>query len=276
MTRLKKTAMKRAKRPVPKDRAEKIRALPKELTKYHRLLEPLVEGLVQDTLLTNYQMGEIMVNAETDLDARAKENPSLQECADRHVEHLAEASGIDRRTLSDCKRVARAYTREEYQKLMSKPRVTWPHVVHLLNARGKKLRRAMEEKVVSKGWSANQLKAEIRASQGNIREGTGRPPKVPGSLNHAFHMVTSGSKQIARRLTEVLFGDRYDISAVIKTCPPNKIGEQTPQQIDESIEALEKMVAAGRMGIRRLRQGKRCLRERANGQPNGVIDYDVT
>ena len=251
--------MKRAKRPVPKDRVEKIRALPKELTKYHRLLEPLVEGLVQDTLLTTYQMGEIMVNAETDLDARAKENPSLQEYADRHVEHLAEASGIDRRTLSDCKRAARAYTREEFQKLMSKPWVTWPHVVHLLNARGKKLRLEMEEKVVSEAWSAKQLQAETRARQGNRRPGTGRPLNAPKSLNGAFFDLQADTSKLTRSITEVWFGPRFSIIAELDKCLVDEVDADIRSQIDESIAVLDEAEDAVRTARRELRQAQERL-----------------
>jgi len=256
MTRLKKTAMKRAKRPVPKDRAEKIRALPKELTKYHRLLEPLVERLVQDTLLINFEIGEIIIEAETDLDARANKTPSLRQFADHHVQHLAEAAGVDRRTFADCKRVARKYTRAEYQELVSKPWVTWPHVVHLLNADGEVLRREMEEMFVSEGWSAKQLQAEIRARQGNRREGTGRKLKAPNTLNVAFFELQAQTSKLTRSVAEVWFGPQFDMAAELRKCPAGEINSKTLLQIDDSIMSLEDAENAVRTAIRKLQNAR--------------------
>jgi hypothetical protein len=257
MTEPKKTALTRVKRPVPKDRAVKIRSLPKVLAKYHRRLEPLVEGLVQDTLLINYQIGEIIIEAETDLDARANKTPSLRQFADHHVQHLAEAAGVDRRTFADCKRVARKYTRAEYQELVSKPWVTWPHVVHLLNAEGEVLRCEMEEMVVSERLSAKDLQAEIRARQGNRRKGTGRKPKVPNTLNVAFFQLQAQTAKLTRSVSEVWFGPQFDMATELRKCPADEIDSKTVLQIDDSITSLEDAENAIRTAIRKLQNARR-------------------
>jgi len=223
------------------------------------MLEPLFEGLVQDTLLINYQIGEIIIKAEADLDARAKKTPSLQEYADQHIEHLADAVGVDKRTFSDCKRVARDYTREEYQKLISKPWVTWPHVVHLLNAKGKTLRRKMEEKVISEGWSAKQLQAEIRALQGNRRPGTGRPLNAPNNLNEAFFKLQADTSKLTRSIEEVWFGPRFSITVELDKCPADEVDSEIRSQIDESIIVLDEAEGAVRTARRALRQAKERL-----------------
>ena len=259
MTKPKKTAQKRVKRPVPKDPAEKIRSLPKELLKYYELLKPLVERLVQNTLLINYQIGEIVIEAEADLDTRAKKAPSLRQFADHHVQFLAEAAGVNKRTLSECKRVAREYTREEYQKLISNSSVTWPHVVHLLNAKGQTLRREMEKRVASEGLSAQQLQAEIRARQGNQRPGTGRPLNAPNNLNEAFFKLQTDTSKLTRSIEEVWFGPRFSITVEIGKCPADEVDAEIRSQIDQSLSVLDEAADAVRTAKRELQQAQERL-----------------
>jgi hypothetical protein len=284
---------------IPKSRTEKISVLADEAREIYDQLEPLFDRPRQVDLLRRYQVGEILKAAVPDLKKRANKKPALRSISDNLVTCLAEALGVRDRTLYRCLQLAREYRPSKFRKLAAYTWVTWTHFVHLLNVKGPKLRREMERKLIAEVWTSDQLKEGIAALQPNMRQGTGCPLKVPGSLGDAFGQVISTAKGVAKRTDEVWFGDRYDIGAVLEGRQPTeldeetlqqsgesidamksmvlagctgirKIGEQTPQQIDESIEALKSVDAAVREELQLLTLTKQRSEEQPKGQMNGA------
>lgn len=253
---------------VLESRSEKINALPAEVRTIYDQLEPLFERTRQGKLLLRYRIGEILKAAVPDLQKRANKKPALMKISDNLVEYLAEALDVPHRTLYRCLQLAREYKPERFQQLVACSWVTWQHVVNLLDVKNPKLQREMESTLVAEKLSAGELKSEIRTRKDNDRPGSGRPLKVPVTLNRAIDQLTTTALKFVRCTNEVWFGGGYNIAGVIADRPPDEIDENTLQQINKGIDVLEAVKEAANKGINEFRLAKQRVEEPLNDRVN--------
>jgi hypothetical protein len=261
------TELIRVEREIPEDVAIEIENLPRPLKERCEKILPLVDDTVLTVLVNKYRIGEHVIKAGSEMDEYAANIPTYRKIADRHVEHMAAALGLHKRTLYDCLRLVQTYSREEYQALISSPWITWEHVIYLLNAGGEPLRAEMQQKIEAEGWSPKEVQAAIHAHWGNRRQGSGRLPAVPKNIDVALHRLTKNGVTFTRYVDEACCCDKFDIATKIGETPPDEITDQTLQQLTEckaTIESVGDSVRKGKQSLQRAEERvEQVLRVRA-------------
>jgi exonuclease VII small subunit len=250
------TELTRVDHEVPEDQAWEIEHLPPPLKEGCEELQPIIDETVQTVLLNKYRIGEIVSKAGEEMDKHASNIPGRQKYKVKFVEYMATALRLNKRTLSDCLRLVHMYGREEYQELITNARMTWEHVLCLLNAGGEPLRIEMQQKIEEEGWTTNQVRAEVRARVGNQRSGTGRPPGIPKNLNEAFFRLDSSAVGLTRRIEDACFCDEFDITEKLLDTPLDEITEQTLVQVNQSKDKLRSAEAATQRGFGKLEEAE--------------------
>ena len=180
-----------------------IELLPVEAQQHFVNLMNLYTNERQYHLSFCYEVGEVLVMAEADLNDKASEKPALRNTFQELVEQLTEFQEINTRTLNDYRRLVETYDRKAFNLLIQIPGISWTHIVHLLRVPNPELREQLVTRIATKGLSVKALKAEIASTrEGHQGLGTGEIHKGSGGED---------CEQVGRRCDEAENGSPLHI-----------------------------------------------------------------
>ena len=249
-------------------REPNINTLPSEAQQYYVQLKLLFRNNTQSNLSFRYEVGRVIVRAQTDLDKKANTKSSLRNALNKLVTRVAEDQRENARTLYDCRRFTNWCDQASFERLRQVPGISWSHVVALLCVPSETRREKLVKGIGDNGWSVAQLKDEIAAMNGKHKQrGPGRPLKKPVSLNHAVGQVKKLLGKTNRSMTETLFGDKYDISEAMMDCDENEFKFQRRHEAEQLIELLKQLKATDERAIEKLEKVLQQREEPKNVKP---------
>jgi hypothetical protein len=257
-------------------REPNINTLPSEAQQYYVQLKLLFRNNTQSNLSFRYEVGRVIVRAQTDLDKKANTKSSLRNALNKLVTRVADDQRINPRTLYNCRRFADWCDQKSFERLVQVPGISWSHVVILLTVPTPKRRWELVNRIGNERWTVEQLKVGKESDKNDADDepnsrGPGRPLKKPVSLNHAVGQVKKLLGKTNRSMTETLFGDKYDISEAMMDCDENEFKFQRRHEAEQLIELLKQSKATDERAIEKLEKVLQQREEPKNGQPVELI-----
>jgi len=191
-------------------------------------------------------------------------------------ETLEKRVGINSRILRQCMAFAKMYDESDVDRLIEQ-RVTWTHVVHLLNLPSDGAREAFLRRVAEEGLTAADLQREIDEKYGNRRPGSGKqqkPPEPPKSLSSGLKRALEKVSRLNAEHEHALFAQDFDLAERIQCEPPDEITEEIRDQLDRLIREYRVLATTAPDNLRRLEQSRPRIdrvfaeREKVEAEPD--------
>jgi len=255
------TELTTAERPVPEAQADAIRGLPQHLKPFYEQLGSVIGRHIQTTLITNYQIGEILADAQAEMWRRAEQLCAEEKHAEKAIDFLAGALGVSARFLYRCRQVVAKFSREEYQELITTPLLSWTHVVHLLRVDSDALQAEALALLQDKQLTADQFDVEIRKRSGRQPSKPGRPRPVPTDASTGLMQMSTEVSRVLKSLDEIWMGERYDIANELLRPSRFHLNQQTADRLSHGIEVLEIAADFTQRAADRLKTTRETLEE---------------
>jgi len=176
------------------------------------------------------------------------------------IDFVAEAAGIDARTLRNCVVLVEVFSATDYHELISRPEITWSHILQLLSAPNTD-REELLASVIEQRWSPDELARQLRQRYGNRRAGSGRRPAVPQSAKHGLVRLLAISQKFSNALEGAIFGSAFDLPAALSNIPPDDVNPDIREQAEYAAGLLQGISEQTASDAARLRHTAKHLGE---------------
>jgi len=230
-------------------------------------------GIRRRTAEDFYEVGELVI-------AGAKE------AVDKHVVHETgkalslwnAALGLQPRMLYKCAEVVNTYNRGEFLELVKLKGLTIAHLDVLILATPSD-RRRLAEQASTEGWSAEQLRSEIRPQNPPKPRGPGRAPAVPRNVKQGLARAQKASAAFLKLLKQALFCDEFRLGDEIRMMPSTELDGEMRDQLAQTIRSFEELARAAPNIVDHLSKAvphveEACAARQVGGQPDGEHDGD--
>jgi hypothetical protein len=162
--------------------------------------------------------------------------------------------GVSGPLLSNCYRLVKNYTEEDYLKVSRNPAISPTHLLMLAGIADRKQRNKFIQKVASDKLTTKQLDSHLKKEFGFQRaSGAGRPVKLPKDPKAGLVHFNAQADKFAELNSSAWFGDRYDIINVIKDLPATLLTDDLRGQLADAAGKSEILASTAANDAKRLR-----------------------
>ena len=161
---------------------------------------------------------------------------------------------IDGFLLTQCYRLVKTYSEEEYRRLSQLEPLSPTHLLMLTGVDDPKSRRELIDRVVAERMTTRALWQAIKNVFGVRRlPGAGRPLKRPKSVKEALTHMRSQGEKLCRLNNEAWFGEQFDLGEEITNLPAAALTDDVRTQITDTAEQCEQLAKTAAASAKALR-----------------------
>jgi hypothetical protein len=229
---------------------EDILELVPELQPTYEELRELFGGLARHCALEDYRVGQIVVGVWEKIRALRSDIGG-----ERALGFLALMLEIHPRVLYTCRKIAGMYSPEEFEELVSRQPITWPHVVSLSTVADPVRRKELADRTVQEQWTSDELARQISGEKRALPPKPARRPGVPRNFRQGLSRVLKGSQAYENYLEQAWFSEAFDLAAEIPQVPPDQWTPEIREEVARGAAFLERIGKRASQNAARLAQG---------------------